>query len=86
MGKVRTEELLPTAHVDPKKVEYFQKGGVGSDEAVGYFTGPDGQKYVVDGNHRVMAKLANGDEYTEAEEIDLPEDTKKSWFKRALGI
>lgn len=82
---VPTNELLPTSHVDPKKVEYFKAGGKGKDEPVGYVVGEDGQKYLVDGNHRVMAAIANNEPYTSAGEVDLPEDVRKGWFSKIFG-
>lgn len=83
--KIRTNDLLPTGEVDPDRVQYFQKKGKGHDLPVGYVEGNDGKLYVVDGNHRVMAHIANADEWTNATKVEMPDDVKKKWFNKAFG-
>ncbi len=83
--RIRTDDLLPTGAVDPSRVNYFQKKGKGHDHPVGYVEGDDGKLYVVDGNHRVMAHIANAEEWTEATKVKMPDDVRKKWFDKVFG-
>lgn len=83
--QVKTSDLLPTGKVDPNRVNYFRQKGKGHDQPVGYVEGDDGKLYVVDGNHRVMAHIADEQEWTTATKVDMPSDVRKRWFGGVLG-
>lgn len=84
-SKEDLSNLNPTGNVNPDKVKHFQSGGAGSDEPVEYIVDENGDKYIVDGNHRVFAKLANGETVIDARESDLPEKVKRSWLGKLKG-
>lgn len=79
------DDLIPTAHVDESKVEYFRNHDDTADEPITFATGPDGKRYIVDGNHRYFAALKNGKDVLTAKESDLPDEVKGNWLSRLLN-
>lgn len=82
--RIRLDDLLPTGHVDPSKVEGFRSGGKGADQPIEYVVGEDGQKYTIDGNHRYWGARQRGEEEIEACESDLPDSVKRNWLDKLL--
>ena len=74
--------LDSSTSTNPDKVTHFVNKGQGTELPVEYITDRDGNKHIVDGNHRLEAARQRGDTHISARESSLPDEIKRNW----LGI
>ena len=78
-----TEDLLPTAEVDPERVKKYAKMPAKTAPPVEYVE-RDGQKFIVDGNGRWFAAELRGDGQIEAEPSPLDKGILARWLAKFI--
>jgi|GEM_PF-7014469 len=76
MAKIKVDDLLPTANVDPERVLRYAAMPSETQPPIQYILGRDGHCYVADGNHRLFAAILRGDPTVTAEPMKIAPEIK----------